>query len=167
MVGVKACFVFLPASWNYILFLGESKNGGCDEAIENCTFGEHLAVLANKSIYWLSPPLASESEQIQTFLKSESRQVHVLPPNASPSSSLSKDPVPITDVDINAAQETQSKIQGPSETMIDVRNASFGWGRTGTPQVNDVSFSLRRGKFLFIIGPVGVRQKHIAKRIDE
>ena len=66
----EPCLVFLILSWNYILFLGESKNGGCDEVIENCTFGEHPAVLANnnllanKSIYWPSPPLASESEQV-------------------------------------------------------------------------------------------------------
>jgi hypothetical protein len=64
--GSEACFIFLTAPWNYILFLGESKNGDCDKAIENCTFGEHPAVLANKSIYWPSPPLASESEQITT-----------------------------------------------------------------------------------------------------
>jgi hypothetical protein len=49
------------------------KNGRCDGAIVNCTFGEHPAVLANnnllanKSIYWPSPPLASESEQSHYF----------------------------------------------------------------------------------------------------
>ena len=75
--GSEACFVFLIVPWNYILFLGESKNGGCDEAIENCTFGEHPAVLANnnllanKSIYWPSPPLASESEHIKGGLGAE------------------------------------------------------------------------------------------------
>jgi hypothetical protein len=59
---------FLTAPWNHI-FLGEVKNGGCDEAIENCSIGEHPAVLtnnnllANKSIYCPSPPLASESKQ--------------------------------------------------------------------------------------------------------
>jgi hypothetical protein len=65
----EACFVFLITPWNYILFVGESKNGGCNEAIKNCTVGEHPAVLANnnllanKSIYWPSPKLASKSEQ--------------------------------------------------------------------------------------------------------
>jgi hypothetical protein len=50
--------------------LSEVKNGGCDEAIENYTFGEHPAVLtksdllANKSIYWPKRHLASKSEQI-------------------------------------------------------------------------------------------------------
>lgn len=102
-------------------------------------------------------------DRIQTFLKSESRQVHVLPLNGSSSSSLGKDPVSITDVDINTDQEIPTKIQGPSETMIDVRNASFGWSRTATPQVNVVSFSVRRGNFLFIIGPVGCGKSTLLK----
>jgi hypothetical protein len=50
--------------------LGEVKKGYYDEAMKNCTFGEHPAVLtksdllANESIYWPIPDLASESEQI-------------------------------------------------------------------------------------------------------
>jgi len=48
-VGVKLVLYFLTAPWNHI-FLGEVKNGGCDEAIENCTIGEHPAVLANNNL---------------------------------------------------------------------------------------------------------------------
>jgi len=63
-------FCILTIPWNYILFLGESKNGNWDGAIKNCTLSEHPAVLANnnlltnKSIYWPKGLLASESEQI-------------------------------------------------------------------------------------------------------
>jgi hypothetical protein len=65
----EACFILLTTPWNYILILGKLKNGDCDEAIKNCTVGEHPAVLANnnllanKSIYWPSLKLASKSEQ--------------------------------------------------------------------------------------------------------
>ena len=50
--------------------MGEVKKGYYDEAMKNCTFGEHPAVLtksdllANESIYWPIPDLASESEQL-------------------------------------------------------------------------------------------------------
>jgi hypothetical protein len=57
--------------------------GGYDGAIKNYPFEKHPAVLANnnllanKSIYWPSPPLASESEQID---KSHLRSINnVLP----------------------------------------------------------------------------------------
>ena len=67
--GSEAYFVFLTTPYNNILFLRESKNGNWDEAIKNCSFGGHPAVLAkfnllaNKSIYWPRRHLASESEQ--------------------------------------------------------------------------------------------------------
>jgi hypothetical protein len=72
-VGSEACFVFLTTPWNNILFLGESKNRDWDGAMKICCVGEHPALLANtnllanKSIYWSSPSLASESEQITSL----------------------------------------------------------------------------------------------------
>ena len=56
--GSEARFVFLTVPWNFILFLDELKNGGCDEAIENCTFGEYPAVLANNN--FLARPAIGE-----------------------------------------------------------------------------------------------------------
>jgi hypothetical protein len=39
-------FVVLTIPWNLILLLDEAKNVLYEGAIENCTFGEHLAALA-------------------------------------------------------------------------------------------------------------------------
>jgi hypothetical protein len=56
--GSERYFIILIMPWNLILFLSESKNGIWEGIIKNCTFSEHLVVLAklnllaNKSIYW-------------------------------------------------------------------------------------------------------------------
>lgn len=47
--------------------------------------------------------------------------------------------------------------------MIDVRNASFGWSHTSPPQVTDVTFSVNRGDFVFVIGPVGCGKSTLLK----
>lgn len=39
--------------------------------------------------------------------------------------------------------------------LLVAQNASFGWTRTGRPDVSDFSFTLSRGQFVFVIGPVG------------
>jgi hypothetical protein len=65
--GSKACFVVLII-WNYILFLGNRRMVFVIKQLK-IALGGHPAVLAklnllaNKSIYWPSPALASESEQ--------------------------------------------------------------------------------------------------------
>jgi ATP-binding cassette subfamily C (CFTR/MRP) protein 1 len=108
-------------------------------------------------------------ERIQTYLKSESRQIHVLALNdPSTSSSSGKYPVSIIEMDVEPDQnilleDLQSKPQGYSEMVIDVRNASFGWSRTATPQINDVTFSVHRGNFVFILGPVGCGKSTLLK----
>jgi hypothetical protein len=56
-VGVKFLCIFNNTKL-YIFFLGEIKNGGCDEAIKNCTFGEHPAILANNNL--LAKPAIGE-----------------------------------------------------------------------------------------------------------
>jgi ABC-type multidrug transport system fused ATPase/permease subunit len=109
-------------------------------------------------------------DRIQSFLESDSRQFHVLPLNApsnSGTSSVGKDPVSVNDVDIDAdmnfeLEEFQLK-RCSSNTVIDVRNASFGWSRTYPPQINDVSFSVAQGNFVFIIGSVGCGKSTLLK----
>jgi ATP-binding cassette, subfamily C (CFTR/MRP), member 1 len=110
-------------------------------------------------------------DRIQSFLESDSRQFHVLPLNApsnSGNSSSGKDPVPITDVNVDVdtnfePEDFQLKRQCSSKTVIDVRNASFGWSRTGPPQINAVSFSVAQGNFVFVIGPVGCGKSTLLK----
>jgi ATP-binding cassette subfamily C (CFTR/MRP) protein 1 len=79
-------------------------------------------------------------DRIQSSLESDSHQFHVVPLNAlsnSGDSGLSKDPGSIADVNVEAdrfeLENFQLKRQHSSETVIDVRNASFSWSRTGPP----------------------------------
>lgn len=105
--------------------------------------------------------------RIQRFLVSESRQLHILPLNTNSASTT-----PNSNPDRNQSTESsntfelellQSRSQRPSEVLIDVRNASFGWSRTASPQINDVTFSITKGSFVFIIGPVGCGKSTLLK----
>lgn len=108
--------------------------------------------------------------RIQSFLGSDSRQFHVLPLHAQPdsdSSGPSIDPVSTADT---SAEDGNFELadftlnhQRSSKVVLDVRNASFGWSHIGPPQVNDVSFSVLRGDFVFVIGPVGCGKSTLLK----
>ncbi|RDW82931.1 cyclic peptide transporter [Coleophoma crateriformis] len=110
-------------------------------------------------------------DRIQSFLESDSRRFHVLPLNAASNLSnlnFNEDPVAITDVDVHPnmsfeLQEFEVQLPHPSKVLIDVRNASFGWSLSGPPQINDVTFSVAQGSFVFIIGPVGCGKSTLLK----
>lgn len=110
-------------------------------------------------------------DRIQSFLESDTRQIHVLPLNApsnSDNSSLGMDPASITKKAVDAGTnielgDFQLKRRCSSKTVIDIRNASFGWSRTSPPQINDVSFTVAQGNFVFIIGPVGCGKSTLLK----
>ncbi|KAG0646471.1 abc multidrug transporter B [Hyphodiscus hymeniophilus] len=93
--------------------------------------------------------------RIQIFLNSDARQDHRLPLN--PSSALKEDPSPN-----ETSQGIEMKVIDPDVTkvssnpvILDVQNASFAWTVGGEPVVRDVTFTLPRHQFCFIIGPVG------------
>lgn len=104
--------------------------------------------------------------RIQTFLISEYRQTNVLP-LISTSAESGSDTRPPTDRglpgEIGFELQSVSRSQAASKILIDVRNASFAWSRSGTAQVNDVTFSIRRGDFVFVIGPVGCGKSTLLK----
>ncbi|RDW71574.1 cyclic peptide transporter [Coleophoma cylindrospora] len=110
-------------------------------------------------------------DRIQSFLESNSRRFHVLPLNAASNLSnvnFNNDPVALADVDVHPnmsfeLQEFEVQLPHPSKVLIDVRNASFGWSFSGPPQINDVTFSVAQGSFVFIIGPVGCGKSTLLK----
>jgi len=93
--------------------------------------------------------------RIESFLKSDARrddrlplrdlgELRVQPPYASSSEIELESMRPVT---------ADSKIKSP--VMINTQNASFSWGIDGQAVVSDLSFTLPRKQFCFIIGPVG------------
>jgi ATP-binding cassette subfamily C (CFTR/MRP) protein 1 len=112
-------------------------------------------------------------ERIQTFLESPSRQPHVLPLN----SSLKIDgPEFKGELDVKASPLDRVTDQGielgivdprgghfSGTTLMHVHNASFAWTADGPPVVKAVNFSVARGNFVFVIGPVGCGKSTLLK----
>ncbi|MCJ1399110.1 hypothetical protein MMC11_002312 [Xylographa trunciseda] len=102
-------------------------------------------------------------DRIQSFLESDARKDHRLPLSAPSRKTI-----------LQAAPEMEGNIEledipsgaDPNEDstqLIATRNASFAWSVLGKPVVNDVSFQMLRGQFLFIIGPVGCGKSTLLK----
>jgi ATP-binding cassette, subfamily C (CFTR/MRP), member 1 len=95
--------------------------------------------------------------RIHLFLESYSRQHHILPLNDA----LSNQSSTITNQHVEAGEEIElpdlnlSDHRQSDSAIIDVRHVSFGWSITRHPIIKDVTFSVLRQSFLFIVGPVG------------
>lgn len=100
-------------------------------------------------------PMISSSmacfDRIQRFLDSEARKDHRLPLYRSSNSD--------TEILIESVAPTDISLQLlpaiPLRGILDVQNASFGWTSDESPIVSDVTFTLPRHQFCFIVGPVG------------
>lgn len=101
--------------------------------------------------------------RIQSFLNSDARQDHRLPLNSSADMnetlSLSE-----TSQGVELKDMTSKIAKTPSNmALIDVQNASFAWTAGGEPVVRDVTFTLPRHQFCFVIGPVGSGKSTLLK----
>jgi ATP-binding cassette subfamily C (CFTR/MRP) protein 1 len=111
--------------------------------------------------------------RIQNFLVSPSRQPHVLRLNAPTDADgcLSGHELSInttyldlvTDENIELVNLTPQMGNFSHPIMIDVRNASFAWTVGGPPIIHDVSCSVLRNSFVFVIGPVGCGKSTLLK----
>ncbi|KAF4634221.1 hypothetical protein G7Y89_g3892 [Cudoniella acicularis] len=107
--------------------------------------------------------------RIQSFLESDSRQHHILPLTAT--SGTRKDRTMHTDSEVIMERDGDFELENLNQKgqrqsdslLLDVRNASFAWKFDGHPAVQDVSFSIHRGGFTLIIGPVGCGKTTLLK----
>ncbi|KAH8808808.1 putative multidrug resistance-associated protein [Xylogone sp. PMI_703] len=100
-------------------------------------------------------------DRIQTFLNSDSRRDHRLPLHPPVDSGEA-----FTSRDLQMGIELKTLIPQLSRnqsTLMVLQNASFAWTFNGQPVVQDVSFTLSRHQFCFIIGPVGSGKSTLLK----
>ena len=102
--------------------------------------------------------------RIQVFLKSDARRDHRLPldqvteddcPVIANGRGIELKPMPT-----KAAGSGQSKLRS---TLIEAQNASFSWRASEQPVIRDVSFTIERDQFTFIIGTVGSGKSTLLK----
>ncbi|RFU28601.1 hypothetical protein B7463_g7731, partial [Scytalidium lignicola] len=100
-------------------------------------------------------------DRIQVFLNSDARRDHRMPLNTSLNFEEET-----TSVDLTIGMELKKlmpRVFRNDEALILVQNASFAWTSDGTPAVHDISFSLTRYQFCFVIGPVGSGKSSLLK----
>ena len=113
-------------------------------------------------------------DRIQEFLESPSRELFFLPLEESlkaKDESLSSSKQNITNIPSKYSSEDKHAIvksspaerSDPTSLIMEVRNASFAWTADDTPPIKDVSFSVQRKGFVFIIGPVGCGKSTLLK----
>jgi len=93
--------------------------------------------------------------RVESFLKSDARRDDRLPllgPGESENNSLS---LASTDIELETMHRIMPESKISPAAMIITQNASFSWDPDGPPAVFDVTFTLQRHQFCFIIGPVG------------
>lgn len=109
--------------------------------------------------------------RIQKFLESPSRQPHVLPLSLPATSDLIagyRTPQHTSreltaDDSIELENLTAQKGSSSLRPIIEVQDASFAWTADGHPTISNVSFSILRTQFTFIIGPVGCGKSTLLK----
>lgn len=93
--------------------------------------------------------------RIESFLKSDARRDDRLPLRdlgeleGQPSYASS------SEVELEIMRPVTADLENRSPVMIRTQNASFSWDIDGQPVVSDLSFTLQRNQFWFVIGPVG------------
>ena len=90
--------------------------------------------------------------RIQQFLNSDARRDHRIPLNGS--TELEERPV-VSAFPQGYELQDMLPVSRDSSPLLITKNASFGWSPDGPPDVSDITFTLNRHQFCFIIGPVG------------
>lgn len=103
-------------------------------------------------------------DRIQAFLKSEARRDHRLLLDQAAEGDC---PGTMNGPDIEPkSMPRDAVVSGRTpvgSSLIEVQNASFAWSIAGQPVVQDVSFTIKRFQFTFVIGPVGSGKSTLLK----
>ena len=102
-------------------------------------------------------------DRIQSFLNSDARQDHRLPLNAP--LDLGEQQVPFhaaKGIELDQLS-LKSYERDSDDALIVVQNGSFAWTSNGQVAVRNVSFTVQRHQFCFIIGPVGSGKSTLLK----
>jgi ABC-type bacteriocin/lantibiotic exporter with double-glycine peptidase domain len=70
---------------------------------------------------------------------------------------------PVAEESIQLGNIASEESYPSDQTRIDIRNASFAWTVGGPPVINNISLSILRKRFVFIIGPVGCGKSTLLK----
>jgi ATP-binding cassette, subfamily C (CFTR/MRP), member 1 len=104
--------------------------------------------------------------RIQTFLNSNARRDHRLPLDSSSNGNEAQGlrNLQETTHGIELEDMTSKTRKAPSTTpLLSAQNASFAWAAGGELVVRDVTFTLPRQQFCFVIGPVGSGKSTLLK----
>lgn len=96
--------------------------------------------------------------RIQSFLNSDARKDHRLPLNGVDSL---EEVTTATDIELQTLPSF-----GNSNSKIPImvaQHATFGWESEDAPAVSDITFTLMRHQFCFVIGPVGSGKSTLLK----
>lgn len=93
--------------------------------------------------------------RIQSFLNSDARRDDRLPLTETTTPSILSS---TSDIELDTFSRKDSSLP-----IMVTQNASFGWTPLGPPAVSDVTFTLSRHDYCFIIGPVGSGKSTLLK----
>lgn len=161
-------FNYLAPLFTFMIFVLTSKSTGKEitTSIAYTTLSL-IALIANpiETILRTLPGLTSAFaclHRIQSYLESTSRQSHILPLSSANYNGQDQNLARDRDIElVNLSSNLNDR--HPGLMVLDVRNASFSWDPNEEPIVSDASFSVSRGNFTFIIGPVGSGKSTLLK----
>lgn len=102
--------------------------------------------------------------RIQAFLNSGTRMDHRLPLN-NVENLAGDQQMSASNSDIELKNLSPPVRLEETSPLLVIQNASFGWNPDARPDVSDVSITLLRRQFAFIIGPVGSGKSTLLKGI--
>jgi ATP-binding cassette subfamily C (CFTR/MRP) protein 1 len=101
--------------------------------------------------------------RIESFLKSDARRDDRLPLQDLGDSEGQRSCASSSEIELESMRPVKAGSKNNSPVMITTQNASFSWDFDGQPVVSDLSFTLQRSQFCFIIGPVGSGKSSMLK----
>lgn len=103
-------------------------------------------------------------ERIENFLKRETKSDHRIFSSRTASEMLYRE---ASTTDIELEQFAIQRLENPwtEESILEVRDAAFGWKQDETPVINDINFTVDHGSLVMICGPVASGKSTLLKSL--